>query len=377
MVFGSFKKLAVLAALAVAGATAQNAPYYNEHGILQVGAVEALNITAPLGVNRVDYVSNPMASYISVKFDNFDLPTGDVVIVRNPDSTEGHIYVGKGRGDLGAFASSPISGTTAIVEYYSTGATTPSSHSAYQIAGYVRGFQSQMESVCGAADQTKPAKCFTGTPYTKAQAVARLLIGGSSLCTGWLIGSQGHVMTNQHCVESAADAAQIDIEFGAESASCSTLCATSLGCKGTIAARSAKFIANSASIDYAVVQIASSAASTYGYLQFRASGPVKGEKIYIPQHPAGWAKRIVNTVDGGAAATITATGASNTGCGNNQVKYMADTQGGSSGSPVLSQTDNLVVALHHCGGCDNLAVDPRDVIKDLSAKGITIANISK
>jgi hypothetical protein len=29
--------------------------------------------------------------------------------------------------------------------------------------------------------------------------------------------------------------------------------------------------------------------------------------------------------------------------------YRADTQGGSSGSPVVAHSDNQVVALHHCG----------------------------
>jgi len=58
------------------------------------------------------------------------------------------------------------------------------------------------------------------------------------------------------------------------------------------------------------------------------------------------------------------------------VGYNADTQGGSSGSPVLSATDNAVVALHHCGGCQNVAVDVRDVISSLKTKGISIANLT-
>ncbi len=52
------------------------------------------------------------------------------------------------------------------------------------------------------------------------------------------------------------------------------------------------------------------------------------------------------------------------GCGRNQVIYMLDSLGGSRGAPVLSYKDNVVViALHHCRGCDttgtNSGVDGR------------------
>ncbi|KAJ0412255.1 hypothetical protein ATCC90586_006641 [Pythium insidiosum] len=244
----------------------------------------------------------------------------------------------------------------------------------------VKKLLTQAESICG-KDQTQPAKCFQNSTtvaeaYSKARAVARLSIEGAGHCTAWLIGSEGHLMTNEHCITSAAQAAQVDVEFMAESASCSDACDQDMGCRGTVVATTATFVTNNEEIDYAILKLPASIASTYGYLQFRASGPKTGEQIYIPQHPAGWAKRISATVDGGAAATIRFTGKT-AGCGKNQVGYLADTQGGSSGSPVIGRADNLVVALHHCGGCDNLAVDPRDVLQDLEKKGISIPNISK
>ncbi|KAE9139545.1 hypothetical protein PF006_g13722 [Phytophthora fragariae] len=89
-------------------------------------------------------------------------------------------------------------------------------------------------------------------------------------------------------------------------------------------------------IDYSVVQLPDCVdLSAYGYLQLRESGPVVNESTYVPQHPDGNAKRIVSTVDGGSDSTILSVGEDGS-CGTDQVGHDADTQGGSSGSPLLS-----------------------------------------
>lgn len=386
MVFISFKKLALLAACMVAAVSAApDRPYFNTDGILQVGTQEALNITVSAGLSRDDIVSYPDASYVAVHFSDFALPEGDIVVVRSPDSEVAHFYTGKGRDDAGDFIATFIPGDTAVVQYFSASEGTAAA-AGYKISGFSRGFPatSTTESICG-VDNTSPAKCFQSgstlyntlpSAYTRGRAVARLLIGGSSLCTGWLVGSGGHLMTNQHCITSASAAGQIDIEFNAESASCATECKTQLGCRGSVVATTSTFVASSVTYDYAVVRLPTTTpVSTYGYLQLRASGPLLNERIYIPQHPSGWAKRVAHIVDGGAAATITSLGRV-TSCGSNEVGYNADTAGGASGSPVLSATDNRVVALHHCGGCQNTAVSVVDIIRDLNSKGVSIPNLS-
>ena len=72
---------------------------------------------------------------------------------------------------------------------------------------------------------------------------------------------------------------------------------------------------------------------------------MNGESIYIPQHPRGYGKKIAMK-DGMAPATIIDTDY-NGGCGSHEVAYKADTEGGSSGSPVLGLEDHAVIALHH------------------------------
>ncbi|CAI5730899.1 unnamed protein product [Peronospora destructor] len=94
----------------------------------------------------------------------------------------------------------------------------------------------------------------------------------------------------------------------------------------------------------------------------------------MPQHPDGFAKRIVSTLDGGDSSTIRSVGKDGE-CGVDQVGHDADTKGGSSRSPLIVSGDNLVVAIHHCGGCTNRVIKVRTMLTDLAAKNITIKNL--
>lgn len=149
---------------------------------------------------------------------------------------------------------------------------------------------------------------------------------------------------------------------------------------GVIEATGATVVATSSVLDYALLRIEPNDSSTdlarkYGYLTLRASGPVDGEAIYIPQHPNGEPKEIATTKKGrpavirvipgvhtsfgsglssfylsGSSSSLDNTTASMNNPVNPNVFYNADTLPGSSGSPVLSHKDNTVVALHHAGG---------------------------
>ncbi|EGZ16236.1 hypothetical protein PHYSODRAFT_449763, partial [Phytophthora sojae] len=342
---------------------------YTSNGVAIVGTTEPLDINVTAGTSREDLISYQFASYIAVHFADFNLPDGDSVVISSPDanSSVSHTYTGRGRDQSGTFIASFVPGNSVTVTYKSVGAATAGQ--GYRITGYSRGYPTMdQESICGDGDQSLPAKCYApgtnlseGLPqaYKKAQAVARLLINGTYLCTGWLGGSEGHLFTNHHCFEQEDWALTTDFEFAAESSSCSDQCETQLGCAGTIVATTSTLIADSEDIDYSVVKLPDCVdLSAYGYLQLRESGPVVNESIYVPQHPDGYAKRIVSTVDDGGDTTILSVGEDGS-CGTEQVGHDADTQGGSSGSPLISSSDNLVVAIHHCGGCANAAIDVR------------------
>ena len=81
-------------------------------------------------------------------------------------------------------------------------------------AGFVDlGTPDSSRAICG-IDDKENAICYeTSHPveYDHARAVARLLINGSSLCTGWLASSNNHLLTNEHCISSAASALNTDL----------------------------------------------------------------------------------------------------------------------------------------------------------------------
>lgn len=352
----------------------------------EVGATEALDIAVPVGAAHEDLISYEFASYIAVHFADFDLPEGDSVVISSPDSAIAttHTYTGRGRDGRSTFIASFVAGNSVSVQYNSVNRTADNSKTAYRITGYSRGLPSRdFESVCGAGDQSWPALCFASgsnlsalpLAYERAKAVARLLINGSWICTGFLAGTGGHVFTNAHCYDSDDYALSTDFEFGSESSSCSDLCEQQLGCPGTVVATSAKLLARNTDIDYALLQLPEDIdTSAFGYLQFRESGPVEGEAVYVPQYPMGYAKRIASATDDGSSSSIEGLHEDNE-CGANQVEHDADTESGASGSPVIAAGDNTVVAIHHCGGCNNMAIDVRDVVADLQNRSISIPDL--
>ena len=352
-----------------------------------------------------DTIRHEGATYIAPHFSYFHLPPGDMLVLRSPDSDQVWSYEGLGRAGLGlteeGFFATHIRGEEIVLELYSVhpagllGAEASDRPYGFSVDYFGRGYNDQelaemwaaglgeimnlaepmdpQEAICG-TDDSREAKCFQSSEasaYNESRAVARLLRNGNSHCTGWLIGCEGHVMTNEHCIGSQSELNSIDFEFMAEGASCSTDCRSSRACPGTIEASGGTMVALDSGLDYALVLPATSRnlSQTYGFMQLRQNGAVLGERIYIPQHPAGWGKRLAvestHPADGGLAHVNSLTEPPCSGSGFNDVGYFADTRGGSSGSPVLGHGDDLVIALHHCANCENRGVPIQNIISDL------------
>lgn len=357
----------------------------------RVGQVTPFRWNAEIGQSSSIIITAPSALYISIHFGSFSLPLGDRITIRSLSESFEYNYTSLGRRNLGrepfGFYASFIPGAQAMIEYVSSNRTiSPISHMfGAEIDYYIQGHpRAQTSSICG-VDNSEPAICFRSDNvknqkneaffnqwYTKSLTTARLLVNGSLLCTGWLLGSEGHLITNYHCITGTQEASMVDIEFMAIGETCSEECKRTFACHGRKVYTSATFITNSEKYDYALVQLVKSPElSSFGYLQLRSTGPKLGEAIYIPHYPRGYGLRISRLLDDGTAAVVQTLNGS-TLCGLNQVGYAADTDVGSSGAPVIGASDNAVIALHHCGQCENTAVNIKDIIADFEAKQIGV-----
>ncbi len=327
-----------------------------------------------------DTLYRPGATYIAAHFSRFELAADDYVLVRSPDGRRSWRYEGLGRANMGldpdGFWSSRILGDTAVVELFTRHAR---GAYGYSIDRFMRGFTDAEvveanpdvpTAICG-QDDSEWAKCYEQTEpliYERARTVVRLHLPGS-LCTGWLIGCEGHLMTNNHCISSQATANNTDYEFMAEGATCETPCFSSSACPGPVEATTAELIVTNGALDYTLLKLPTNVSDTYGFLRLRQSGAQLNERIYIPQHPAGWGKRISVFSDhssdqSGFCEVFSENSPPCTG-GPGDIGYYCDTQGGSSGSPVLAYADHRVVSLHHCANCPNRGLDISDVIASI------------
>lgn len=370
----------------------------------------------------------------TLHFSAFSLPNDDFVLLRgkNVDKNSPDAVVLAGRNSTGNFFSPPIVGEGFIFELYRNASSKPSNSTAsschgVEVIGVVFSAEKQAEaaqedslalglpqvnnfveqsatkttkqsspndgddkeSVCG-TDESQEAICFeqSSSPeekimYNTSRAVARLMIRKNNnmnvaYCTGFLLGCEGHLLTNQHCIGNWLDALNTNIEFFAETPVCgSKECDDRGTCPGRFAATKSELVAVSTDLDYALIKLTSDSdtktdittflAQVGGYLQLRASGPKLQEDIYIPQHPLGKAKRIAWTSNGQPGRVESLAGGE---CGGKDVGYYVDTEEGSSGSPVIAKSDNAVVALHHCGGCLNGAIPSQKLIADFETKGV-------
>lgn len=323
-------------------------------------------------------ISYPDASYIAPHFGHFNLPAGATLVLRSPDASRTWTYTGTGKAGLGTqggFWGVHIPGETAVLELYSSH---PVGAGAVQVDSFAHGFadfeqEIGSEAICG-VDDSEWAKCYQSsesTIYDESRAVLRLLIGGTSACTGWLVGSEGHVLTNEHCIGTSSSALNTDYEVMAEGDTCTTDCSSFGACPGTILASSGTLIRTNSPLDYSLIQLPTNPTGTYGFFQMRAAGATVDERIYIPGHPGAWGKRIAVTSsdsrDESGFCEVWSTSTTPCSGGPGDTGYFCDTQGGSSGSPVVGYSDHLVVSLHHCANCPNRGVPIEAVISDLGS----------
>ncbi|MEV6492450.1 serine protease [Actinoplanes sp. NPDC051633] len=319
----------------------------------------------------------PGASYVKLHFDRMTMLPGDYVTVSNPAGTESYRYdapklleQGHGRWAMS------VTGDTAVLEVHRgvdpLGTRALLGKLGVNVDQVARGFSrteqkgvpeeslsapgrtGREESVCG-ADTSADAVCYrTKDPmaYTRSKAVARLLIDGTELCTAWRVGAKNRMLTNNHCFSDSGAAYDTEVWFNYQCATC--------GGYDTYQPTKVwgdKVLATNRDYDYTLFTLDNFASvQKFGHLELDATRPAKGTQLYVPQHPAGDPTRIAGAAGDRAGNCAVDNPAYDGYAAQSDVSYFCDTEGGSSGSPVLSRRTNRVVALHHFGGCPNSGV---------------------
>lgn len=211
------------------------------------------------------------------------------------------------------------------------------------------------ESICG-QDDSKDAICYASdagkTTAGRAVGLMQFISGGSGFeCTGFLVSKLDHFLTCNHCITSEADAETLNVFWMYQYATC--------GGSGQVPYEletvGSHLVTTSTDYDYSLLLLAytgQNPADAYGYLPLNPAPNNVGDVIWIPQHPEGGPKRfaVVSDMDGGGPPKIQAVNVDglSTQPPGTDIAYYADTEPGSSGSPVLN-LQNQVVALHHTG----------------------------
>jgi hypothetical protein len=316
----------------------------------------------------------PGASYVKLHFSRALLRPGDTLVVADPTGAESYRYTAEDlRDDPWAMS---ISGDTATVRleqgsYDPLGLRTRLAGLGVTVDQVARGFaeatgapapegptqqRDRAESICGGSDEKRDAVCYRSShpvEYEKSKAVARMLINGIELCTAWRVGPNNRMLTNNHCVSNGSDVRRSEIWFNYECARCN----------GYDVLRTTKVVgdemlATDRTLDYALFSVRGfESVSRFGFLELDLGESRRGQELFIPQHPRGLPTMIALNDPGERNGNCAIDDPTYYGYdAGTDVSYYCDTDGGSSGSPVLSAATRKVVALHHFGGCPNSGV---------------------
>jgi V8-like Glu-specific endopeptidase len=325
-------------------------------------------------------VFSPGATFLRVHFSKLNLPDGDYLTVASPDGSENWTYTGKGPLGTGEFWSFIVEADSAVVEL----------HSGRMLKGRGGRYGAVIDRIAHGTepineDGTFPSKVICSTDGKEAavchtdvnvRPVARLSFqsGGSSfLCTGWLVAGSNNstMMTNNHCFTTQAEVNTVQARFNYQATACggTTSAATTTYAGGTF------LKTNSVnSLDYTLFTLQGNPEATWGEYTATSKSPTVNLVLNFPQHPAGRLKEIAYWKDSAHTQRCNVSTINQTYGGSaagTQMGYSCDTEGGSSGSPVLDAGTGRVIGIHHFGGvatsCLNSATQMKHICSNAGA----------
>ncbi len=310
-------------------------------------------------------------------FERFELAEGTELILSDPAGRYHHRYTGRGLDDRGGdFWGLSILGETMEIRLISFNPD----QQAFGLVidrwahGYPldRGGDAEPDALCGSED-FRDVECYKDTyptEYDVARRTVRLIKNGSAHCTGWIASCENHIITNEHCVGSQSELDQIEFQFEYKRPACGSGSPTV-----DLQLQGGTLLEVDPGLDYALIApelAGSDPQASYGFMQWDVRLPDIDEVMYIPGHPSGDPKRLsLESTDphdeSGRCEVFSTSEPACTGGPVDDVGYYCDTEGGSSGSPVISGVSHAVIALHHCASCPNRGVPILDVYNDIQA----------
>jgi len=293
-------------------------------------------------------IDDPGAAFLKVHFTEVDLTPGAELLFRSGSGRLLETVTGTGPRGRGAFWSlSSFDGTMEIelvslspdadrfrIDGVRTGEVIPGAPSVCPAPDFE-------DAVCYETDAEKWANV-QASFVTLSDSQSDPLADGT-WCSGAIIDPNGLGLTNEHCMD-PGECDEIVFDFtdpGCEDGSVPADY-VSYRCGDTLVEQ--PFVdcdAVDGELDFALIEIDGDPELTYGWVVPDPTPVTSGEDIYIVQHPDD------------AATQITHGGGNNVVVDGTVLRYFdtLDTDGGSSGSPIFRDSDDLMVGLHHCGGC--------------------------
>jgi len=299
--------------------------------------------------------SVPDGDRISIHFRTLRLADGDYFEVTSPSSNlTMRFYADRlhAREDVWL---PPLDGQTLTLTLYSLGRAEAFG---FEIDAVASVDVANMRDICG-DDGRLDVRCYDEASLVRqcSEPVVFVSVIGVGSGTGFLCSPSGHILTNEHVVSNATQAANTWILFQYEHDSC--------GSQTQVYAAEAyglEFVTSSSDLiyDFALLKLPRESiegiVEEYGYLELSDEEADVGDPIFVPQH-------------GGAnPKTVSADGAyiSNTWVAfGNDYGHQADTEPGSSGSPVVDAVSGKVVGLHHRGFCASWPVNENWAVKSV------------
>lgn len=281
-------------------------------------------------------------------FSKIVLPKGAYLEISNPARTEVSLYGWRDfmrtypNGSQRTFSPTSVVGDTAVIQIVYPQDVMPRDGDSVYLSHYEIKPEEKLKTILG-KDERVQAICMKSTNnafYRRSQAIG--VAAMESTGTTWSLGNQNLMMTNHHIV-SDDEVESGEVWFNYRDDVCGKDSA-----ENSIRIKAGKLITTGQGreTDYTLFSLDqfdyknAKIKTLFGGLQIQEKRSVVGEALYIPQHGGGKAVKIAHTKDGEACKTSYV---------GDQTHYNCDTRKGGSGSPVLSQKNNQVVALHRAG----------------------------